>query len=140
MATRVTLAAELAAFIREFTGLVGVGDTEGNRGQCVGLAECWIDQLKLPHVWGNAKDLLDNAPTGSYTVIRNKPTNFPAPGDIVVWGPTWGEGFGHTGIAVTGGVMQFDAFEQNDPEDSPPHLKKYGYDGVLGWLRPVLKS
>ena len=140
MATRVTLAAELAAFMREFTGLVGVGDTDGNRGQCVGLVEEWIDQLKLPHVWGNAAELPANAPKGSYTFIANKPTNFPSPGDIVIWGTTWGGGFGHTGVAVTGGVMQMDVFQQNDPDGSSPHLKKYTYDGVIGWLRPVLKS
>jgi hypothetical protein len=137
--TNTVMAMRLPAFISRYSGRPGAGDTPGNRGQCVGLVEMWVDTLLLPHIWGNAADLLANAPLAAYGRIYNTPTNFPLPGDIVVWGTTWGGGFGHTGIAVTAHVMSFTAFQQNDPTDSPPHLKVYTYSGVLGWLRPFVK-
>lgn len=132
--------ARLAAFIKHYVGQQGVGDTPINRGQCVGLVEQWIDANGLPHVWGNAKDLLAYAPLASYKVVRNTPTNYPEPGDIVCWGDTWGGGYGHTGICVTAVVMEMTVFEQNDPEGSSPHIKVYSYSGVLGWLHPLVKS
>lgn len=138
MKTTVT-AQRLAAFVSKYTNAPGVGDTDPNRGQCVGLIEVWIDTLKLPHIWGNAADLLANAPLASYGRVYNGPTDFPMPGDIVVWGSAWGGGFGHTGIAVTAHVMSLTAFQQNDPTDSPPHLKVYTYSGILGWLRPFVR-
>lgn len=134
------LGSRLNPFMASHTGKEGVGDTPGNVGQCVGLVEVWTDSLKLPHVWGNAADLLANAPMNSYGRILNSPTNFPLPGDIVVWGKSWGGGFGHTGIVVTAHVMSFIAFEQNDPDGSTPHLKTYTYSGVVGWLRPFVKA
>jgi CHAP domain len=134
------IANRLASFVVQYQGRVGVGDTPVNRGQCVGLVAVWCDALGLPHIWGNAKDLLADAPASSYKVIANTPENFPAPGDIVVWGDTWGNGYGHTAIIVTATVMDFTAFEQNDPDGSVPHLKVYTYAGVKGWLRPLVKS
>jgi hypothetical protein len=131
-----TVAARLHTFIAEYAGRPNCGNTDANIGQCVGLVECWIDALRLPHVWGNALDLLVNAPAESYKHILNTPTNYPSPGDIVVWGGTWGNGYGHTGICVTGHVMEFTAFQQNDPIGSTPHIKLYSYGGVRGWLHP----
>ena len=133
------MASKLAAFISKYSGKWSVGNTPENTGQCVGLVEVWMDSLHLPHVWGDAADLLSNANMGSYLRIYNSATNFPLPGDIVVWGPTWGGGHGHTGIAVRAGVMNFTAFQQNDPENSTPHRKFYAYNGVRGWLRPLVK-
>jgi len=127
---------KLAAFRPTVEGKFHVGDTAVNRGQCVGLVEVWIDYLHLPHIWGNALDLLNNAPEPPYRVIKNKPTNFPLPGDIVVWDGTWGGGYGHTAIAVTAHVMSFTALAQNDPLGSPPHIVLYTYTGVIGWIRP----
>ena len=33
-------------------------------------------------------------------------------------------------------VNNFDCFEQNDPLGSTPHIKRYNYAYVIGWLRP----
>jgi CHAP domain-containing protein len=134
------IAQHLAAFRRTVEGKFAVGNTAGNRGECVGLVEVWLDFLGMPHVWGNAKDLLANAPLPPYRVFLNQPTNFPEPGDVVVWGDTWGGGYGHTGIAVTAAVMEMTIFQQNDPQGSTPHIKLYGYGGVKGWLRPKVGS
>jgi CHAP domain-containing protein len=135
-----SIACRLADFIGLYDSKIAVGNTAGNRGECVGLVEVWFDYLGLPHIWGNAKDLLINAPTPPYVVTINRPTNYPVPGDVIVWGDSWGQGFGHTGICVTGHVRDFTAFEQNDPAGSTPHLKLYGYAGVLGWLHPVVTA
>lgn len=133
-----TIGQRLQTFIQHYAGKAGVGDTSENIGQCVGLVERWIDTLGLPHVWGNAKDLLDNADPARYGIIHNLPENYPAVGDIVVWSNTWGGGFGHTGIAVTANVMELTAFEQNDPDGSTPHIRRYTYAGVVGWLHPLV--
>lgn len=134
-----TIAQRLSAFTAKYTGKLAVGDTPGNRGECVGLVEVWTDALGLPHTWGNAKDLLENADPAKFKVIRNTPTNKPGPGDVIVWGGDWGDGYGHTAIVLSAGVMAFTAFEQNDPYGSPPHRKLYGYQGVIGWLHPLVK-
>src|SRR5664279_2756913 len=75
----------LSLFMGAETGKAGAGDTTANKGQCVGLVEKWADLLKLPHIWGNAADLLSNADKSAYGRITNTPTNYPSPGDIVVW-------------------------------------------------------
>lgn len=129
----------LADLIKRYSGKAGVGDTPGNRGQCVGLVEVWTDSLGLPHTWGNAKDLLDQADRAHFLVIRNSPTNYPVRGDVVVWGGAWGGGFGHTGVVLMADVMSLTVFQQNDPTDSRPHPKLYSYSGVLGWMRPLVK-
>jgi hypothetical protein len=132
------LQTRFSAFIRLVQGVPGVGDTYANKGQCVGLVEAWLDAVNHPHVWGNAKDLLANATPVFYTRVDNTPVNFPALGDIVVWGATWGGGYGHCGVVSTATPMSLNVFEQNDPTGSPPHMKTYDYDGVIGWL--VLKG
>lgn len=139
MKTQPKIEARLSWFIKQFTGWAFAGDTPDNRGQCVGLAQVWIDCLGLPHVWGNAKDMLLDADPKSFRRNVNTPTNCPLPGDIVVWGPSWGAGYGHTGIAVTATVMDMVVFQQNDPDGSTPHLKTYSYSGVSGWLHPLVK-
>lgn len=135
-------------FVGQFTGKAAVGDTPENTGQCVGLVERWIDSLALPHVWGNAIDLLNNANKNAFTVVQNTPTNAPSEGDIVVLGSPYGPGvdsdnravyFGHTGIATakcTADILEL--FEQNDPIGSFPHLNIYNYSSVLGWLHPLV--
>jgi len=126
--------ATLLAFVRSYLGKAGTGDTPGNRGQCVGLIEVWLDRHNLPHIWGNAKDLLANAPPAVYTVVQNGPVNYPSCGDVVVWDASWGGGYGHTAVAIAATSMQLVVFEQNDPDGAPPLVATHGYEGVAGWL------
>lgn len=134
-----TVPETLRTFMQMTQGRRQAGNTLTNRGQCVGLVALWIEALGFPHLWGDAKDLLANADHRNYKIIHNTPTNYPHPGDIVVWDDTWGDGYGHTGIAFTGAVMSMAVYTQNDPTGSTPHLKVYGYQGVLGWLHPLVK-
>ena len=87
-------------FLTKFNGQQNVGNTPANKGQCVGLIEEWIDNLGLPHVWGNAKDLLANADPDAFEVIPNTPDNVPQQGDIVVFGSNFNNGDGHCGIST----------------------------------------
>ncbi len=130
----------LSQFIHEYSGKSNVGDTEANKGQCVGLIEARLDNLGFArdHLWGNAKDLLDAAKSYPeiYAVILNTPTNFPSPGDVVVWDGTWGNGYGHTAVAATANANSLTVFEQNDPLGSPCHEGTHDYRGVMGWIHP----
>lgn len=129
---------DLLNFIQEYYGIL-CGDTPANFGQCVGLIEIWLDKLGLntPHLYGNAKDLLNNADTSKFDVIHNdinNPNQFPLPGDIFVYGDTWGGGDGHTGVILIADGKSVILFEQNNP--GIPVLKRETYKGCLGWLHP----
>jgi len=131
----------LSEFISIWQGKKNVGNTDGNKGECVGLVSLWMDVFNVPHVWGHARDLYTNAPTTFFEKITNKPNIYPIEGDIVVWGKTWGGGFGHTGVVVSSDSQtdSFKCFEQNDPMGSTPSIKtRTGKDwnGLIGWLRP----
>lgn len=126
---------KLQSFIAQYTGVL-TGDTPQNQGQCVGLIEKWLDSFNLSHIWGNAADLLSNADPSVYTVVHNTPTNSPSPGDIFVFGSSYGGGLGHTGIVTSADVNTITLFEQNDPLGSPPQLKTYTYTGAIGWIHP----
>ena len=125
----------LVPFIQQYLDQPNVGDTPENKGQCVGLIEVWLDQNKRPHIWGNAKDLLDNADPHVYRIIKNSPTNFPQAGDVIVWGATWGGGRGHTAVVVAATVNVVASFEANNPEGHNPQILMHDYSGVLGWIR-----
>lgn len=119
---------------------VKCGNTAQNMGECVGLISLWMDNLQIPHEWGNAKDLLANADTNYLDVIYNDPKNlnqFPVQGDIMVFGASWGGGYGHTGIIDEATGKDFLLFEQNNPGGNPPEVIGHpNYTGVLGWLHP----
>lgn len=123
---------ELKRFIAKYTGVLNVGDTEGNKGECVGLIQEWLNVFGFPQIWGNAIDLLKNADRNFYLVISNSPTNAPQPGDIIVFNY---KPFGHTGVVVTADIMSVTVFESNNPVGSTPRIVKHTYKDVVGWIR-----
>lgn len=127
---------KLVDFIGAWLDRANAGNTAANAGQCVGLIALWLDACGAPHVWGNAVDLLDNAPLTSYRVFRNAPTNYPVAGDVLVWDKTWGNGYGHCGVVIGGTVNVLAVFEANNPAGHAPAVLMHGYQGVAGWLRP----
>lgn len=127
----------LQEFYNLYKGKENVGNTPGNRGQCVGLVSLWMDNFDVPHVWGHAKDLYKNAPSEYFQKIPNTPDAIVQDGDIVVWNAGYNGTYGHTGIAKgKHDINSFEVFQQNDPLGSTPHIKKYNYAYVIGWLRP----
>lgn len=127
----------LLPFVSNLLGVGAVGTTPGNRGQCVGLIELWYERNGLPAVPGNAKDLLADADGKVFRATINGPVNYPAPGDVVVWGATWGSGYGHCAVVLAANSNRLVVFEQNDPEGAPCLVATHGYGGVLGWLTPL---
>lgn len=127
----------LDEFFNKYNGVKNTGNTPENKGECVGLSSLWMDNFNVPHVYGHAKDLYDNAPEELFAKIPNTPEGIVQDGDIVVWGQGYNGTYGHTGVAKgLHDINRFDCFEQNDPLGSLPHIKNYSYAYVIGWLRP----
>lgn len=103
-------------FITQYNGKTGVGDTSGNKGQCVGLVEVYFDTLGLPHIWGNACDMPNNADRGSFDVVNNSSTYVPPVGSAVVYPAGWGgSSVGHIALVAPGTtVNKLKVFEQNN--------------------------
>ena len=110
-------------------------------GQCTAIVHAWEAMLGLPLVLGNAINMWGNAPTSLYVKVLNAPTNYPVPGDIVVYEPNnaaVGTGpLGHIGVCVRADVNTLDVFEQNDEPTLAAHIQhRSGYAGIKGWLHP----
>ncbi len=129
-------------FLDTYNGQSGVGNTNENKGQCVGLVAVYIDSLTLPHIWGDAKDLFANADEKFFDKVLNTLEAIPQQGDIIVWSSAFNGTVGHTGIATgTADLKTFEVFEQNDPLGSNSHLKTYpNYKFVIGWLKPKITN
>lgn len=125
---------DLATFIAGNLGVANVGDTAVNAGQCVGLVEKWLDVNGKKHIWGNAKDLLQQADLKQFKVTRNLPLNAPQPGAVICWNGFWGGGFGHTAVVVAANRNFVVVFEQNNPTGAAPVVNTHGYRDVLGWI------
>lgn len=127
----------LKDFYNTYKGQKNVGNTAANKGQCVGLASLWMDNFSIPHVWGDAKDIYANAPDEYFVKVPNTPDAIIQDGDIPVWSGGYNTGPGHIGVAYgKHDVNNFDCFQQNDPLGSTPHIKRYNYAYIIGWLRP----
>lgn len=132
----------LLDFLNKYFGVANVGDTPENKGECVGLIEVFLDVLNLntPHLYGNAKDLLENADKTKFDVVYNDPNNynqFPPRGAIMVADSSWGWGKGHTGLVLRANGYTFSLFDQNNPVGSRPTITNYhNYAGWKGWLIP----
>jgi len=132
-------------FISIYNGRTGIGNTPENKGQCVGLVSMWEANLGLDHIWGNAKDLFDNASKKQWTKTKNAPSKYPVSGDILVFNKNAGGGAGHTGLVI-GSNSQLDSvtiFEQNNPGNVPGvacEVNTYKGDSwklITGWLHPI---
>lgn len=126
-------------FIKKYDGVAGVGNTDANKGECVGLIAVWVDNLGLSHIWGHAKDLFANAPDSEWNKIENASNVYPKSGDIMCWGGSWGGGYGHTGVVESSSPStdSFKCFEQNYPTGSAPHIvTRKSWNGIIGWLSP----
>lgn len=129
----------LEDFIKKYEGVANSGNTPENKGECVGLIALWVDNLELSHIWGHAKDIFANASPNEWDKIENSPDRYPEAGDIMLWGSTWGGGYGHTGVVESSSPStdSFICFEQNYPIGNPPKLTtRKSWNGIIGWLHP----
>jgi hypothetical protein len=134
---------QVKKFVAAHTGEANLGDTTGNKGECVGVIEVWLDEHHYPHIWGNAIDLLNNADPNFFEITHNDPYNFPVPGDIAVFGEPFGKYIdnngrvqydGHTGLVVAADANVLTLFEANNPTGAAPRLVNHSYNAVLGWI------
>lgn len=109
---------------------------DADYGQCTAVPHRWELDNGWPVVLGNAKDTLANAPSNFYVKTMNAPANYPLPGAIMVWGPSWGGGYGHTAVVVSANANLFTCIEQNDGDNGLVHEATHNYAGVEGWFYP----
>lgn len=114
--------------------------------------------------WGNAKDLFLNSNPMYYQKITNQvgnKTQLPKEGDVIVWGATSTNPYGHIAVVINAtasyiNVIQQDGFIDDGKRrtgnkeevvragdgnaDGVAHRKKRYWTGVIGWLRPIPKQ
>lgn len=114
------------------------------KNQCVDVIAKWIENgLSLPRLTngiGSAYQLWNPSTTlllQYFDRIQNSLTFIPKKGDICIWGSSYNNGDGHTGVATgNGNLINFDCLEQNDPLYSNTHIRNYNYlQGFIGVLR-----
>lgn len=118
-------------------------DYDGAYGaQCVDLYNFYVTGF----VGGNpnqsrvvgAKDIWNNYDAGAMTRIAA--SQRPQQGDIVVWGSSWGGGYGHVGIVAgvnpDGTLKVLNANATSAGSRGNTVMSNYGMGGVLGFLRP----
>jgi hypothetical protein len=112
--------------------------------QCVDLFRQYVkDVLKTPQPKGviGAKEFWSNRTSDPvlisyYTPYVNTPEFIPLAGDVVIWGPTNYNEYGHVAIFLEGGVNSFKSFDQNYPTlYHPCAVTTHSYKDVLGVLR-----
>jgi hypothetical protein len=124
---------DLEQFIKQVDGKK-INTDGSDSGQCTAIPHLWEKVNGWPIVMGNAKDTLASAPA-EYERVYNSATNFPPKGAILVWGPSWGEGYGHTAVVVSADAHSFESVEQNNGDDGLAHVVSHPhYNGVLGWF------
>lgn len=121
-------------------------DYDGNRKfWCVDLVRRYIKDVygidpyvAIPPVV-NAKDIWTKFNPKYFTKEVNGKLNFPAPGDIVIWGfyPGVTGWSGHVAVNITGAPMNLISFDQNYPTGTPCHRQLHNYKGVYGWLKKI---
>jgi hypothetical protein len=122
--------ADLAAFIQQYNGRC-VDFDSAYGAQCVDLVQLWLQANGFPRMYGNAIAAAGQHWPGA-TWIANGPSNYPSPGDCVVWGTAVGSA-GHIAVAISADAGSFVSFDQNWPIGSCCHRQNHNYNGVLGW-------
>lgn len=132
----------LQEFVTKYNGK-GI-DYDGHYGfQCVDLYRKYVQEVlnypQSPGVSG-AKDIWNSYLQEYFTRVANTPDGIPEPGDIMIWGDTYGP-YGHVAVVTKATLTTFTCFSQNDPTGSLCGEKLYRtYKPVLGWLHPKTPS
>lgn len=132
----------LQEFVNKYNGK-GI-DYDGHYGfQCVDLYRKYVQEVlnypQSPGVSG-AKDIWNSYLQEYFTRIANTPDGVPEPGDIMIWGDSYGP-YGHVAVVTRATLTTFTCFSQNDPTGSLCGEKLYRtYKPVLGWLHPKTPS
>jgi hypothetical protein len=71
--------------------------------------------------------------------VWGDPSSFPIKGDIIFWGSSVGSA-GHVAICYKADGLSIQSFDANWPKGSYPKLVNHTYNGVMGWMRPLVSS
>ena len=124
---------DVQTFENDFTGQQVIS-AHGIKGQCVSVTDLFIEKNGWPDLYGATAYSIWQAGNSGYQKIVNTAANFPSVGDLLFFGPAYGNGAGHTGVVKWANANQFCLVEQNDPYGSGVHEKVYSYYGVMGWF------
>lgn len=127
---------------RSYLGQTFIGTNSSDRGQCVGLVnKVVLDVTGLLYPLQGAvgaKDLITctNTRPDLFTQVKNDPKNpsqLPSIGDWVIWGSTWGSGYGHVSCAEVVSSVGFTGIEQNFVANKVTR-QQHNWSGVIGWV------
>ena len=123
----------LESFISKYTGKK-VDVPWGYAGQCVSLVQRYLNECLAyeMHPRGNAKDWVNTLINEG---IAQKVNGTPQRGDILVYGSSYGSGYGHIGIAVGDGNI----FDQNNTSHNGGLAGKMRLFGTYSIMRPYRK-
>lgn len=128
---------------QSYLGQSDIGTNSSDKGECVGLYNKVVLDVTgiLYPLQGaqGAKDLMTckNTRPDLFQQIFDKPGDpawIPQPGDWVVWGSTWGNGYGHVACVKTADANSFTSVEQNFVYHKVTE-QWHDYKGVIGWIR-----
>ncbi len=112
-----------------------------NLYQCVDLVVAWVDWLDIPttSVAGHfypREFFYDRTDISNayFEYIENTKDFVPRTGDIVIW---------NFHIAVCNGIGDintFQSFDQNCPAGAVCQIISHDYDGVIGFMRPIVTN
>jgi len=135
----------MGAFIdeaRKYMWQTWVGTNGSDKGQCVGFFNKVVQDTtgSLYPIQGanGAKDILTATNTRPDLCIQVKndpknPNQLPSVGDWVIWGSTWGNGFGHVSCVESVSVTAFTGIEQNYTANTVTR-QQHNWTGVIGWI------
>lgn len=128
---------------QSYLGQSNIGTNSSDTGECVGLYNRVVLNVSgiLYPLQGaqGAKDLITctNTRPDLFQQIKNNPNDpnqLPQPGDWIVWGSTWGGGYGHVACAKTVDKNGFTSIEQNYVYHKVTE-QSHNWSGVIGWVR-----
>lgn len=128
---------------RKYLGKSNIGTNQYDTGECVGLYNKVVQDVTgiLYPIQGaqGAKDLITakNTRPDLFQQIKNNPNDpnqLPQVNDWVVWGSTWGGGWGHVACVVSSDANSFTSIEQNFVYHKVTE-QWHDYKGVIGWIR-----
>lgn len=118
-------------------------DYDGAYGaQCVDLYNFYTSGFvgSKPRMAGvvGAKDIWNNYDPGAY--VRVDRSQAPKMGDVVIWGSSWGSGYGHVGIVAgrnpNGTLRVLNANATSAGPRGNTVMSNLSTSGMLGYLRP----
>ena len=144
---RIELDSKVDSFIERYRGKVKGFPTDASyKGECLSLVKIYIQEVfgisAPPSGTGTAFGYWKNFPGSlprKFVQVDIRTRAVPQKGDILVWSESRDRKAGHIDIFIAGDDKSFVGFDQNWG-GKEAHLQKHRYDGVVGWLTPIVEG